>query len=442
MTNIQIDKQKLLYFMNLRKITPKYIADQLGLVIPEVEGDMLHFINEDVDKIANFLHISADDLIINNLPLYIHQSHIDMYASKRPIHRDGIHFYNYYSLPSPKGYVSPVILDILCPENVVPKLNNGHFEEAITVNLGPGDIYGRWDDDIKDPTSFSVMHANNDDDSWIVGDSYFEPSYCKHSYSLVSNEKPARILSYTAFNDLAEFKKQAMMSCDVVKTNLYDNYYKKGFQGVVKKYLSAQMMSVDEFCLNLEISLEDFGSLSYQNTPDILIEKIAHFLKIDPRLLMAGSNGGDGLGKEYCSIEQSRKNIRKFGEYFVAPIACSSRAPDLKGSFLRLDNVKNGTDLILGHNAHYLIMSGSIDFVSDAVLDSGGSIKMTKDDSLWVSAGQAHRFNGNGSILMLTNGQGGSYLNHYALQNAWDSNALLNRIKSIEMDWGYERIKK
>ena len=29
------------------------------------------------------------------------------------------------------------------------KLNNGHLEQAITVNLGPGDIYGRWGENIK-----------------------------------------------------------------------------------------------------------------------------------------------------------------------------------------------------------------------------------------------------------------------------------------------------
>jgi len=442
MTDIQIDKQKLLYFMNLRKITPKYVADQLSLDIPEPDGKILYLTGQDVDKITNLLNVNVDDLISNNLPLYIYQSHVDMYASKRPIHRDGMHFYNYYSLPSPKGYVSPVILDILCPANVVPKLNNGHFEEAITVNLGPGDIYGRWGDDIKDPTSFSVMHANNDDDSWIVGDSYFEPSYCRHSYSLVDNAKPARILSYTAFNDLTEFKKQAMISCDVVKNNLYDNYYNQGLLGVLKKYLSAQMMGVEEFCLKMDISLEEFNALNYKSITDPLTKKISELLKIDPRLLMAGSSGGDGLGKEYCSIDQSKTNIRKFGEYYVAPIACSSRSPDLKGSFLKLDNVENGTDLVLGHNAHYLIMSGSIEFVSDAVSDSSGSVKMSKDDSLWVSAGQPHKFTGHGSLLMLTNGQGGSYLNHYALQNAWDSSALLDRIKSIEMDWGYERVKK
>ena len=41
--------------------------------------------------------------------------------SSNAIIKDGIHFYNYYTLPTPKGYVSPVLLDILCPKDKLPK---------------------------------------------------------------------------------------------------------------------------------------------------------------------------------------------------------------------------------------------------------------------------------------------------------------------------------
>ena len=42
------------------------------------------------------------------------------------------------------GYVAPVLIDILCPKNKLPKLNNGHLESAITLSLGPNDIYARF----------------------------------------------------------------------------------------------------------------------------------------------------------------------------------------------------------------------------------------------------------------------------------------------------------
>lgn len=445
MDNIEIDRQKLLYFMNLRKITPMFMCEKIGLLIDQISGQPILIKKSDADKISAFLNIAQDDLVTAKLPHFIYQSHNELYSSKRPIYRDGMHFYNYYSLPSPKGFVSPVILDILCPENVIPQLNNGHFEEAITVNLGPGSIYGRWGDDVNNPTAFSIMHANDGDESWILGDSYFEPSYCRHSYSLVNNKKPARILSYTAYNDLAEFKKSAISSSDFVKNNLYNNFYSSDAIGVVKKYLSAQMKSMEDLCNDVKITSSDLSSLGHSSISTSLVKKIADYLKIDPRLLLNGSGGGDALGKEYCSLSESREKIRKFGEYVVAPIASSSRTPDLKGSFVKLDNVVNGSDLILGHNVHYLVTSGKIYFVPDipACLPNSHQLQeMTKDDTLWVAAGVKHKFIGTGSYLMVTNGQGGSYLNHYALQNVWDSNVLLERLKAEETDWGYEKATK
>ena len=82
-------------------------------------------------------------------PSFIYNSKETIEKTKRPIKRGGIHYYNYYTLPSPKGYVAPVLIDILCPKNKLPVLNNGHLEHAITINLGPGNIYGRWGENIK-----------------------------------------------------------------------------------------------------------------------------------------------------------------------------------------------------------------------------------------------------------------------------------------------------
>ena len=97
--------------------------------------------------------------------------------TKRPIIRDGIHFYNYYSLPIPEGFVGPVILDILCPKNKLPKLNNGHLELAITVNLGNSDIYGRWGKKINKNNYSKIKFNDSHKNSWIIGDTYVEPTY-------------------------------------------------------------------------------------------------------------------------------------------------------------------------------------------------------------------------------------------------------------------------
>ena len=42
----------------------------------------------------------------------------------------------------------------------MPKLNNGHLEQAITVNLGPSDIFGRWGLK-KNRVNFAKMRFNS-----------------------------------------------------------------------------------------------------------------------------------------------------------------------------------------------------------------------------------------------------------------------------------------
>ena len=91
----------------------------------------------------------------------IHMSRADIEATRRAVHRDGIHFYNYYNLPAPKGQVARVILDILCPAERLPAQNNGHLEPAITINLGPGHINGLWGDEVNEtlPIRLTPMTA-------------------------------------------------------------------------------------------------------------------------------------------------------------------------------------------------------------------------------------------------------------------------------------------
>ena len=128
--------------------------------------------------------------------LFIFNSKKQIEETKRPIKRGGIHYYNYYTLPSPKGYVAPVLIDILCPKNKLPVLNNGHLEPAITVSLGPNDIYARFAKKINKETLVKFRINPDPKTNWIVGSNYYEPSYCLHTYSRAT-EGPGKILSYT-----------------------------------------------------------------------------------------------------------------------------------------------------------------------------------------------------------------------------------------------------
>ena len=130
----------------------------------------------------------------------------------------------------------------------MPKLNNGHLEQAITVNMGPGDINGRWGLK-KNKTNFSIMKFNsNKKNNWIIGDTYVEPSYCPHSYSLAS-ETRSQILSYTAKSPIEKLIKNLnSFSSDSFKNILKNlknkkiqsallNFYLKN-RGINFKYLS------------------------------------------------------------------------------------------------------------------------------------------------------------------------------------------------------------
>ena len=69
----------------------------------------------------------------------------------------------------------------------LPKLNNGHLEPAITVSLGPNDIYARFAKKI-DKFTFLKFRVNPDSKTdWVVGSNYYEPSYCLHTYSRATN---------------------------------------------------------------------------------------------------------------------------------------------------------------------------------------------------------------------------------------------------------------
>ena len=112
----RLDAVKLNHWLNVRKMSLDVLNKLLAkntnhkVFLNNLENLDTHTINE-VEKILDvpkeFL-LSHDDV-----PPYIYNSKHQIEKTKRPIKRGGIHFYNYYTLPSPKGYVAPVLIDIL-----------------------------------------------------------------------------------------------------------------------------------------------------------------------------------------------------------------------------------------------------------------------------------------------------------------------------------------
>ena len=219
-----LDIIKLNHWLNARKITLTSIKIKQKTLFNKLKKNKnLKVTPKELKFINSTLSISTEKVILKEkLPEYILMKNEKILKTKRPIMRDGIHFYNYYSLPVPNGYIGPVILDILCPKNKLPKLNNGHLEQAITINLGNNDIYGRWGQN-KNNINFSKIKFNNTNkNSWIIGDTYVEPTYCPHSYSRATNYN-SQILSYTAKSALEKLVK----NLNGWSRESYQNFLKK-----------------------------------------------------------------------------------------------------------------------------------------------------------------------------------------------------------------------
>ena len=163
-SHFNIDKIKFIRWLNIRKITLKELNNKLKNKL-NFEINLENCSKLDsyaITTVSNFLDIETNKITKDNsIPTFILKTKKEIYETKRPIIKDGIHFYNYYTLPTPSGYVAPVLLDIMCPQNKLPKLNNGHLEPAITISIGPNDIYARFAEKL-DKESWIKFEINKD----------------------------------------------------------------------------------------------------------------------------------------------------------------------------------------------------------------------------------------------------------------------------------------
>jgi 2-hydroxyethylphosphonate dioxygenase len=371
----------------------------------------------------------------STLPSVIHRDADSFLASCRPLSRDGIHFYNYFSIASPPDRIGPVILDILCPRDRLPMLNSGHLEPAITVNLGPGDIMGRWSEDLDDRT-WKRLRAATDDPRWIVGESYMESPFCPHSYALAS-DTPARIVSYTAQSRLqpiiemndqwtdAEFDR----FIDSLRTDAYElemALRAKGYQPDGAGLSSSSRATVGQLRADPAlVTLEEVRSL-------------ANELRIDYRSLLPSSRDLDELGRTWCSLEESRTSIRPFGSYWIASMASSVALPDIVGLFLLVEPGSPGElDLIASTELHYFVADGH------AVLtweDANGAskVELGPDSSLWVAPFVPHAFEGSAALLRFDSGVGLASAERLEVERTFRAQTTLRRGRHDLVGWSPE----
>jgi mannose-6-phosphate isomerase-like protein (cupin superfamily) len=431
--NIVVDFLKLNHWINARKITNHFIEKRNKKLSQKLKLKK-NFISspKELEFINNNLLIPTEKIIFKkNIPDFLYWSKNKIEETKRPIMRDGIHFYNYYSLPIPEGFIGPVILDILCPKNKLPKLNNGHLEQAITVNLGNSDIYGRWGKK-SNKDNFSKIRFNNSNvNSWIIGDTYVEPTYCPHSYSRATNMN-SKILSYTAKSPLEQFIKNINGWSEEGYSQLLNNLKINNFRtSILNFYLNNHGIDIKYLSKIINFKINNINQII--DNRKILL-KICKLLKLNPDMFFKKSYlGEDSIGKSYLSYKKSFKTIRKFKSYTIASMAFSERYPDLIGNFIKVSNDKKVKDLCNYASSHYLVTGGRMTFNI-----KNKKINISKGDAIWIAPFLYHGFSGEGSLIKISNGE---------CLDTNDFNQILNIYKPIETikrsykdskTWGYE----
>ena len=443
---MKIDSIKLNHWLNIRKtsldVLNKMLKDFINF---EIDFENLDELNDfAIEKVAEVLQIPKTKLLkTENVPSYIYNSKEQIEKTRRPITRDGIHFYNYYTLPAPKGYVAPVLIDILCPKEKLPALNNGHLEPAITVSLGPKDIYARFHKKIT-PLTFHKFKVNKDKKTdWIVGSSYYEPSYCVHTYSRAENG-PGKILSYTTSANLENLLKEKLND-DSFKNFVSEIDEKLPYtRQLLKKDLENKGFDLKEISKKTKTNFSKLSKFFKDKKYRLSVNeiyKISYLIGSDPGLYIEKKFNEDKIGRNFLNVKDSIQSIRKFKSYKVATIAGSSRSTDLSGYFIKVKNLKDKIkfDLNDSNCSHYLVTKGNLTFhYKNSQGKKIDKLKLKTGDSIWVSSYSIHGFTGDGALIKISDGQNFNYLDKLELTNTYKLKETLIRGKNDKVNWGYD----
>ena len=438
-----IDKIKLNRWLNIRKTTLRELNNKLKNKFNfQINFENCETLNEyAISVIADYLEVLSIKITKQiALPEFILKTKKEIEETRRPIIKDGIHFYNYYTLPAPKGYVAPVLLDIMCPKNRIPKLNNGHLEPAITVSIGPNDIYARFAKKLNKYSWIKFKINKDKKTNWIVGSSYFEPSFCKHTYSRATNGL-GRIISYTTKSNIENLL-DSKLNNESFK-NLSDiNKGKNINRTLLKLEIETKGHSIKDLAKKNNLSLQKLKN--YFNKHKTVLKKsqiikICNQINSDPELFIEKKHKEDSLGKLYFDYKKSIKSIRKFKSYKVASIANSKRFPDLSGFFMKISNKKNYflNDLFDSKCSHYFVTAGKLK-IYIGLKDKKISKNLEEGDCIWISSFVHHGFTGLGSLLKISDGQNINYLDKLDLTNTYDVNNVLNRVRDDMQNWGHD----
>ena len=290
--------------------------------------------------------------------------------------------------------------------------------------------------------SFVQIEANRSGEhEWVVGDSYLEPSYLPHSYSLCSDQ-PARIVSYTAPSNLTGLLTEANSWPEHAFRALVVAQERAGSGNAVLALAMQRRAHTPASLAALAGIDADRLAAQADGSGDALsvdeLRAVGAVLQFDYRLFLPPTRHHDRVGKTCFSWKDGVAGRRSFASYTVASMAGAPHLPDLVGMFLEVDGQGRELDLLDHGPTHYLVTAVSV--VMRWLADDGtvAERQMGPDDSVWVAPCVAHGFGGHGALAKFGNGEGYGYLQQVELANTVDVGAMLRRGWRDGADWGYE----
>jgi 2-hydroxyethylphosphonate dioxygenase len=441
-----IDNYKLSHWLNARKLTLPMAAERAdldpALVAELVKGRRAELPLDEAGRLAQVLNVSVGHLAggADRLPDVIHHTREQVEATRRAVNRGGIHFYNYYTLPSPNGYISPVLIDILCPSDRLPIQNNGHLEPAITINLGPGHINGLWGHELNDDTWHPFYANDTAKESWILGDSYLEPPYCPHTYARHGDE-PTQILSYTIRSNLEPFLAASNGWSDQAYDNFLAGLADRPFGAtVLRTFMKRHAYHTASLAARAGIG-DNRLAVFLDGDEDALevaeMQDLGRLLGFDYRMLLPVVRNHDAVGKSWCSIKQSIRSIRAYESYTVASMSASAQCANLMGLFIKVSNPGplGEPDLMDHSSCHFLVTGGVMTFVWQDANGERREQVLGDRDALWVGSFVRHGFYGAGSLIKMGNGEGSSYLDYFEMSNTYEAAQALRRGRKDTTSW-------
>ena len=109
-----------------------------------------------------------------------------------------------------------------------------------------------------------------------IGDNYFEPSYCLHTYSRAT-DGPGRILSYTTQSYLENF------FCKKINDNTFDNFYKSSskFKDLTRFFLKQSLddkgFELDYISKRTKINLNELKKYFFSSKKILKLIKLKKF---------------------------------------------------------------------------------------------------------------------------------------------------------------------